>query len=196
MDRPERPGSGQDRRIFRAVLTRHKLYQNGKRRFYVLLAETFDRRFVGDPDTSLLLTALMLASRWRVTFFERWNETIKQFDSGRSDAEFSDACKQLEYNMEWIENEGVELGADNLDAMVHAFGDQHKARVERFYNDYFIAKDKMEKRFPQSFEKVSPEQRLEVQGAIIEFLTVVRDQNAEFLKLCIQTYAHKLRADE
>ena len=108
-------GSGQDRRIYRAVLTRFKLYKNGKRRFYVLLVETFDRRFIGDPDTSLLLTALMLASRWRFTFFERWNETLEQFGDKRSDAEFLDACKQLEYNMEWIENEGVELGADNLD---------------------------------------------------------------------------------
>jgi hypothetical protein len=57
----------QDRRIYRAVLTQHKLYKNGKRRFYVMLVETFDRRFIGDPDTSLLLTALMLASRWYFT---------------------------------------------------------------------------------------------------------------------------------
>ena len=40
-------GSGQDRRIYRAVLNHHKLYKNGKRRFYILLVETFDRRFVG-----------------------------------------------------------------------------------------------------------------------------------------------------
>jgi hypothetical protein len=188
--------SGQDRRIYRAVLTRHKLYNNGKRRFYVLLVETFDRRFIGDPDTSLLLTALMLASRWRFTFFERWNETLEQFGDRRSDAEFLDACKQLEYNMEWIENEGVEFGADNLDAMVRAFGDQQKARVERFYSDYYTAKDKMQSRFPKTFEKLSPEKRTEVQGAIIEFLTAVKDQNAEFLALCVKTYAEKLRVDE
>ena len=189
-------GSGQDHRIYRAVLTRYKLYKNGKRRFYVLLVETFDRRFVGDPDTSLLLTALMLASRWRFTFFERWNETLEQFGGRHSDAEFLDACKQLEYNMEWIENEGVELGADNLDAMVHAFGDQQKARVKRFYSDYYTAKDKMQSRLPETFEKLSPEKRTEVQGAIIEFLTAVRDQNAEFLELCVQTYAQKLHVDE
>src|SRR5437764_1444441 len=35
-------GSDQDRRLYRAVLTRHKLYKNGKRRFHVLLVETFD----------------------------------------------------------------------------------------------------------------------------------------------------------
>jgi hypothetical protein len=189
-------GSGQDRRIYRAVLTRHKLYKDGKRRFYVLLVETFDRRFVGDRDTSLLLTALMLASRWRFTFFERWNETLEQFGDRHSEAEFLDACKQLEYNMEWIENEGVELGADNLDAMVRAFGDQQKARVERFYGDYYTAKDKMQSRLPETFEKLSPEKRKEVQGAIIEFLTAVKDQNAEFLELCVQTYAQKLYVDE
>jgi hypothetical protein len=98
--------------------------------------------------------------------------------------------------MEWIENEAVELGANNLDAMVHAFGDQQKARVERFYSDYYTAKDKMHSRLPGTFEKVSPEKRTEVQGAIIEFLTAVRDQNDEFLELCVQTYAKKLRVDE
>ena len=97
--------------------------------------------------------------------------------------------------MEWIENEGVELGADNLDAMVHAFGDQQKARVERFYSDYYTAKDKMHSRLPGTFEKVSPEKRTEVQGAIIEFLTAVRDQNDEFLELCVQTYAKRLHID-
>jgi hypothetical protein len=188
-------GSGQGR-IYRAVLTRYKLYKNGKRRFYVLLVETFDRRFVGDTDTSLLLAALMLASRWRFTFFERWNETLEQFGGRHSDAEFLDACKQLEYNMEWIENEGMELGANNLDAMVRAFGDQQKARVERFYSDYHTAKDKMHSRLPETFEKLSLEKRTEVQGAIIEFLTAVKEQNAEFLELCVQTYAQKVHVDE
>jgi TIR domain len=188
-------GSGQDRRIYRAVLTRYKTYRNNNLRFYILLAETFDRRFVGDPDTSLLLTALMLASRWRFTFFERWNETLDQFGGKRSDAEFLDACKQLEYNMEWMENEGVEFGADNLDAMVHAFGEQQKARVERFYGDYHTAKNKLQSKLPQIFEKLSPEKRIEVQGAIIEFLTAVRDQNGEFLELCVHTYAQRVHID-
>ena len=71
-----------------------------------------------------------------------------------------------------------------------------KARVERFYSDYYTAKVKMQSRLPETFEKVSPEKRTEVQGAITEFLTAVRDQNAEFLKLCVRTYAQKLHADE
>lgn len=188
-------GNGLDRRIYRAILNHHKLYKNGKRRFYILLVETFDRRFVGDPDTSLLLTALMLASRWRFTFFERWRDTLKKFDASRSDAEFLDECRQLEYNMEWIENEGVELGADDVGAMVQAFGSEHKARVERFYTDFYEAKEKMKRRLPPRLESVTQEVRLEVQLAIVEFLTTIKSQNVEFLNLCVRTYAHNIGAD-
>ena len=187
--------SGQDHRIYRAVLTRHKLYKNGKRRFYVLLVETFDRRFVGDPETSLILTALMLASRWRFTFFERWQDTLNQFDAHRSDSEFVDACKQLEYNMEWIENEGVELGLADVNMMVQAFGAEHKARVERFYEEFYSAKDEMKNRLPPTFEKLTPETRSAVQAAIIKFLTIVKDENTQFLKLCVRVYAHKIGAE-
>jgi hypothetical protein len=184
-----------DGRIYRAILTRHKLYKNGKRRFYVLLVETFDRRFVGDRQTSLLLVSLTLASRWRFTFFERWHETLKQFDSNRSDKEFQDACRQLEYNMDWMENEGIELGADDPDAMVEAFGFANKARVQRFYSDWSDAKKKLKNQLPQTFEGLKPEARTQVQTAIVDFLTAIKQQNAEFLKLCIDQYAEKMHAN-
>jgi TIR domain-containing protein len=183
-----------DGRIYRAILTRHKLYKNGKRRFYVLLVETFDRRFVGDPQTSLLLIALTLASRWRFTFFERWHETLMKFDSERSDKEFQDACTQLEHNMDWIENEGVELGADDMDAMVEAFGFDNKARVQRFYSDWYAAKKKLDSQLPETFEGLKPETRAQVQAAIVDFLTSIKAQNAEFLELCMKTYGEKVQA--
>jgi hypothetical protein len=185
---------GRDGHIYRAILTRHKLYKNGKRRFYILLVETFDRRFVGDQQTSMLLTALTLASRWRFTFFERWHDTVKQFDADRSDKEFREACKQLEYNMEWMENEGVELGTDDPALLIDAFGFQNKARVESFYSEFYAAKKKMKSQFPQTFEELKPEMRPQVQKAIIDFLTTIKQQNAEFLKLCIDKYAEKIRA--
>ena len=158
----------------------------------VLLVETFDRRFVGDRDTSLLLTALMLASRWRFTFFERWSDTLKQFDNSRSDAEFIDSCRQLECNMEWMENEGAELGADDPEALVRAFGSQHKARVERFYDDFYTAKNKMKGQLPATFEVMDPQMRSEIQAAILEFLTTIKGQNTEYLNLCVATYTQKI----
>jgi hypothetical protein len=183
-----------DSRIYRAILTRHKLFMNGKRRFFVLLVETFDRRFVGDPQTSLLLIALTLASRWRFTFFERWNETLRQFDDSLSDEDFQDSCRQLEYNMEWMEHEGIELGADDMDAMVEAFGFENKARVQRFYTDWEKAKNELKARMPQTFEGLKPDVRAQSRDAVIAFLTAIKKQNAEFLKLCIDRYAEKIRS--
>jgi hypothetical protein len=183
-----------DGRIYRAILTRHKLYKNDKRRFYVLLVETFDRRFIGDRQTSLLLIALTLASRWRFTFFERWHETTRQFDTSRPDKEFQDACRQLEYNMDWMEHEGIELGADDMDAMVEAFGFENKARVQRFYSDWGEAKQKLKSELPQTFEGLTADKRAQVQKAIIEFLTAIKQQNAEFLKLCVDKYREKIHA--
>lgn len=184
-----------DGRIYRAILTRHKLYKNGKRRFYVLLVETFDRRFVGDRQTSLLLIALTLASRWRFTFFERWTETLKQFDADRPDSEFQDSCRQLEYNLDWMEHEGVELGADDMGAMVAAFGFENKARVERFYSDWDVAKKELNSVLPPTFEGLAPAARLQIQNAIVKFLTVIKQQNAEFLMLCIDKYAEKVHSN-
>lgn len=184
-----------DGRIYRAILTRHKVYKNGKRRFYVLLVETFDRRFIGDRHTSLLLIALTLASRWRFTFFERWHETLMKFDIERPDKEFQDACRQLEYNMDWMEHEGVELGADDMDAMVEAFGLDNKARVQRFYSDWNTAKKKLNSQLPQTFEGLTRELRAQVQAAIVDFLTSIKEQNAEFLELCIEKYGEKMHAN-
>jgi hypothetical protein len=79
--------------------------------------------------------------------------------------------------------------------MVQAFGIQHKARVERFYTDFVTAKNKMSSRLPATLEILSPEMRSEVQTAIVEFLTSVKEQNNEFLKLCVRAYAKKVGAD-
>jgi hypothetical protein len=62
---------GANGKVYRPILVRHKLFVNGSRTFYLLLAETLDRRFVGTESSSLLLTALILASRWRFTYFEK-----------------------------------------------------------------------------------------------------------------------------
>ena len=123
--------------------------------------ETFDRRFIGDRHTSLLLIALTLASRWRFTFFERWHETLMKFDIERPDKEFQDACRQLEYNMDWMEHEGVELGADDMDAMVEAFGLDNKARVQRFYSDWNTAKKKLNSQLPQILPDLFADQAID-----------------------------------
>jgi hypothetical protein len=68
-----------------------------------------------------------------------------------------------------------------MDAMVEAFGYENKARVQRFYSDWEIAKKKLRGQLPQTFENLKPEQRPQVRVAILDFLTAIKQQNAEFL---------------
>jgi hypothetical protein len=185
---------GRDDKIYRAILTRYKLYVNGKRKFYVLLVETFDRRFIGDRRSSLLLIALTLASRWRFTFFEKWHDTLMKFDKSLSDQDFKDSCRQLEYNMEWMENEGVELGAADRKAMVEAFGFENKVRVERFYSDFAAAKASLKNALPVTFDGLTPQVRAQAQEGIVTFLTSIKEQNAEFLKLCVDKYREQIHS--
>jgi hypothetical protein len=96
--------------------------------------------------------------------------------------------------MEWMEHEGVELGADDMDAMVEAFGFENKARVQRFYSDWDVAKKKLKSQFPQNFENLKPEERPQIKQAIMEFLCSIKQQNEEFLKLCVDRYAERIDA--
>jgi len=95
-----------------------------------------------------------------------------------------------------MENEGVELGADDPNAMIDAFGPDKRARVERFYKEFYDAKTKMKGHFPETFEGLQPDKRAEVQTAIVEFLSTIRQQNTDFLKLCIEKYAERIDAGD
>jgi hypothetical protein len=97
--------------------------------------------------------------------------------------------------MDWMEHEGVELGADDMAAMVDAFGRDNRALVESFYSDWDAAKKELDRRMPQTFEGLTPEARTQTQTAIINFLTAIKAQNADFLKLCIDKYAEKMHCN-
>jgi len=94
-----------------------------------------------------------------------------------------------------MENEGIELGADDPAVMIDAFGQDKRARVERFYKDFYDAKTKMKSHFPQTFEGLKSDKRVEVQQAIIDFLSAIKQQNADFLRLCVDKYAERIHAN-
>lgn len=187
---------GRTGKIFRPILSRHKLFVNGDRRFYVLLVETLDRRFTGTPQTSLLLTSIILASRWRFTYFEKWGDTIERtFGKNASVDDFTDGCRQLFYNIEWIEHESAELGANDSKALVDAFGYEHRARVERFFSDWDKAKKKLYEILPGPGSEIASENRGVARDAVIMFLEATRAQNNEFLELSISMYSEVLGSE-
>ncbi|HEY8095419.1 MAG TPA: toll/interleukin-1 receptor domain-containing protein, partial [Methylobacter sp.] len=181
-------------KVFRAILVRHKLFINGDRRFYLLLVESIDRRFAGIPRSSLLLTAIILASRWRFSYFENWMETVDRvFGEATSLRDFADSCKQLLYNIDWIEVEAVELGTSNMKAMVNAFGPDMRARVERFFDDWEKSKEDLSVFLPGLDVKITDDNRQQIRNGVMAFLNNTRDQNQNFLELALQTYTDEVK---
>ena len=181
---------GKNGKVYRPTLVRHQLFYNGDRKFYFVLAETLDRRFIGSPRSSLLLTALILASRWRFSYFEKWSDTNeRKFGNIISLAEFADNCKQLIYNIEWIEHEGAELGSSEPRVMIEAFGQERRARVERFFDDWEKAKRQLFTNLPGIGTEITDENRASIQTAVFDFLRETRQQSAEFLELAVRAYS-------
>jgi hypothetical protein len=183
-------------KVFRPILAHHVAYASGTREFSILLVQTMDRRFIGKRETSLLLTALILASRWRFTYFENWEDTKnKTFGIERPLADFQDSCRQLIYNIEWIENEAAQYGTANVDALVEAFGQDKKARIERFYNDWDKDKKDLMAKLPALNSSFTPETRQVARTAVLNFLETTQKENSDFLELCIQAYSQQLLSD-
>lgn len=75
--------------IYRPLLTRHELYYDGSRKFYILFIESLPSKFLGKQHTSTLLAGLVLASRFRFAYFEEWDRMFtSKFGESLSDSEF------------------------------------------------------------------------------------------------------------
>jgi hypothetical protein len=180
-------------KVYRPILVRHKLYYSGKRKFYILFVETFDRRFVGRRQISLLLATLIMASRLRFTYFEDWEKTTtKIFGAEIPLRVFGDSIKQLLYNLEWMEHEAVDHGLNDRHALVEAFGEDLRARIERFYSDWDNSKQTLLQGLPSSNTVETEEARTQARAVILQFMEDVRKQNAEYLEICLDKYARDL----
>lgn len=184
---------GDNGKIYRPILERHKLFVNGDRRFYVLFVETLNRRFAGSPRSSLLLTSLILASRWHFSYFEKWSDTQRIFGETMPLQNLADSCKQLFYNIEWIELEAAQLGADDPNAMIEAFGEDYRARVKRFFEDWEKAKKDLFAVLPGLDTEITAANRKVAGAAVLDFLEKTKSQNEEFLELAIQVYSNEVK---
>jgi hypothetical protein len=184
---------GANGKVYRPILERHKLFVNGDRRFYVLFVETLDRRFVGSRRSSLLLASLILASRWHFSYFEKWSDTQRIFGEKIPLQNLADSCKQLFYNIEWIELEAAQLGTDDPRAMIEAFGQDHRARVERFFSDWEKAKKDLFAVLPGLDTEITEANQKAARAAVLDFLEKVKSQNEDFLELAIKAYSDEVK---
>lgn len=187
---------GDDRRIYRPILGRHQLLLNGTRKFYVMFVETLKREFPGRQETSLLLGSLVVASRFRFRYFEQWDEDhAYRFGQDAPFEDFLDACTQLRYDLERLDHETVELGLGDEEAVLGAFGPNNRARVERFFVDWFASRRALLAALPAARDKVGQDHRARMHAAVREFFAATRRQNSDFLELAARTYSDRMLGD-
>ncbi len=190
-----------DGRIYHPLLVRHKLFENGCRKFYVSFVETIPRQFLGRQNTSLLLAGLVQASRFRFAYFEDEDRVMtSRFGPSLSDPEFRDNCTQLGYDIERMEHEAAEFGLLDRHQLIASFGPDQRAIAESFLRVWAEERTKLFTAISAASNPDKPFDRTQVAGVVAAFFSVMRPENRRFLLTVLQTYynemSHHLRMEE
>ena len=177
--------------VYRPILARHRLYEGGANKFDILFVETLPRQFLGRKITSILLSSIVMASRFRFAYFERPAEIAAAFDDRVPTRDFEARCKQLLYDIERLEHELVEFGVDEI-SFLTAFGEDNKALAEEFIKTWKDATDRLYRVLPAKFGSIDETKRPSIRDAVIEFLTSVEAENSRFLLTAINLYRDEL----
>lgn len=175
-------------KVFRPILVRRIVLNNGSNEFQVVFVETLPRQFVGFQKTSLLLAGLVLASRFRFSYLEETDRVAALFDEARSDLEFAINCKQLEYDIARIQSESLELGVVDGQAFIAAFGEKRRAVAESFGKVWETAKAALLPALPPHDAPLQPERRAAAREAITKFLRDMASENRRFVLAALDAY--------
>ena len=147
----QKRNSGRDRvsfrtrenKVFRAVLSRAVQYKGGTQEFEMEVIESFPRMFPGDDRTSRLLIGLIFASRFRFMFIKRSADSHERKLNAASGPMFLAAARQLQRDIEHIEQEAAEFGLTRLELLIEDFGSSHEEVVRLFFTQWELAKGQL-----------------------------------------------------
>ena len=92
-------------------------------------------------------------------------------------------------------HESVDFGLEDPAAVIEAFGQDKRARIERFYRDWELIKDELTTDLPSDDEMKTEEDRRRARDVVLKFLEALKAQNSEFLEICIDAYGRQVLAD-
>jgi TIR domain len=175
-------------KVYRTILARHAIYENGSHKFSVLFVETLPRQFLGKQHTSLILAGLILASRFRFAYFEEPETIATKFGDTLSDQEFATNVWQLDYDLDRWRHEAMEFGLLDPVAFVKAFGDERKAFAEALLKTSSDSRDRLIARLPTLGEEIGPKNRADIKRAILDYFDTVEPVNRQFLTVALDVY--------
>ncbi|MEJ1963780.1 MAG: toll/interleukin-1 receptor domain-containing protein [Gammaproteobacteria bacterium] len=181
-------------KIYRTILSRHQLFENGTQKFEVLFVETLPRQFLGKRNTSLILAGLVLASRFRFAYLEEPEEVAAKFSDALPGDVFESHCWQFHYDLDRLQHEAVELGLLDTNEFVKAFGEANRGFAEGLLKTSVESRARLLGVLPPMGEPIGAEKRPTVRDAILAYLREVGPVNSRFISVAIEVYREEIRA--
>ena len=181
-------------KIYRTILARYQLFENGNQKFEVLFVETLPRQFLGKRNTSLILAGLVLASRFRFAYLEEPDEVAAKFADALPADMFDSYCWQFHYDVDRLQHEAVELGLMDANEFVKAFGEARRGFAEGLLKTSVEARDRLLAVLPPMGEPIGAERRPRVRDAILAYLREVGPVNSRFIAAAIDVYREEMRS--
>lgn len=179
-------------KIYRTILARHILFENGNHKFEVLFVETLPRQFLGKKKSSLILAGIVLASRFRFAYFEDPNVLAEKFSDKVPDSEFESNCWQLCYDLDRLGHEAVELGLLDPKEFIKSFGEDNRGFAEELMKTSAESRDRLLSALPTPGERIEQQNRAKVRDAIFAYFHAVEPVNSRFLTTAINVYRQEL----
>jgi hypothetical protein len=180
-------------KIYRAILVRHIVYWDRSHLFGVVFVETLPRRFPGTETTSLILAAIVLASRFRFHYVEERAVVEARLREELPDRTFEINMRQFCHDLYRVEQDAAELGLRDKAAVINAFGDQRKEIASSFFANWENAKARLLQKLPAANQPLQVDQKKPISLAIKDFLHEIEVQNSEFLTTALDAYRDELR---
>jgi hypothetical protein len=179
-------------KIYRAILSRHILFENGACTFEILFVETLPRQFLGKKHTSLMLAGIVLAARFRFAYLEDPKILAEKFDDFLSADDFQSNCWQFHYDLDRLRHEAIELGILDPVAFINAFGEERRGFAENLLKVSNDSRLKLYEALPVPGERIADADRPRVKAAILEYCEKVGGLNSRFLIEALEILKNEL----
>ena len=178
----------QDKESYRSLITRYKIYRNGVRKYFIGFVRALDRRLDGDDETSIVLIALVIASRFRFMFYEANSPFRLAYIETLSAEELQIAITEMRNGLDQMVQEGARLGLETREQVISFFGSEHSALIRQFFDIW----EKFRESLYSSADKYIAQEEEECKRLFLAsfagFLDRMRVVNSRFIALCLEKY--------
>ena len=173
-------------RFYRIILVKHNVYGNKRRDLEMDLIETLSKIKGGTEETTTLVAGIVLGSRYRSLFIEQGAAFSRERLEGLSNDALVDELKRMLQSIDRITADAADDGLTDLTALQKLLGDS--IGVQKLFGAF----DEIFPQFLSVAKKFIKEPTQENRDALFatysSYLTIGKENNQKFLKLCINEY--------